>query len=71
MQNNPNASTVVGDNYPAITHNRSMPLSMPGNTLNLTWEEPGKIVGPDSKYNTSTNAGQGKVRIKSARVAVY
>lgn len=52
----------MDSNYPAITHNRSMPLSQGGNTLNLTWEESGKNVGPDHNYNTSTNAGEAKVR---------
>ncbi|KAI0692744.1 Rds1 protein [Cerioporus squamosus] len=60
---NPNASLSMDENYPAITHNRSMPLSMSGNTLNLTWEEPGKNVGPDNNYNTLTNAGQAKVYV--------
>lgn len=53
----------MDDNYPAITHNRSTPLSMAGNTLNLTWEEPGRNVGPDNKYNTSTNATEARVRL--------
>ncbi|RPD54764.1 Rds1 protein [Lentinus tigrinus ALCF2SS1-7] len=60
ITNNPNASTLMSDNYAAITHNRSTPLSQPGNTLNLTWEAPGKNVGPNNMYNTSTNAGEGK-----------
>ncbi|KAI0779322.1 Rds1 protein [Fomes fomentarius] len=57
---NPNASALNDNNTPAITHNRSVPLSQPGTTLNLTWEDPGKQVGPDGRYNTSTSAGEGK-----------
>lgn len=62
VQSNPNASALNDNNTPAITHNRSVPLSQPGHTLNLTWEDPGKQVGPDGGYNTSTSAGEGKVR---------
>lgn len=42
---------------PAITHNRSIPLSYPGRVVNLTWEEPGKLVGPNNSYVTSSQAG--------------
>jgi hypothetical protein len=42
---------------PAIAHNRSEPLSFPGKMVNLTWEEPGKAVGPNNSYITATSAG--------------
>ncbi|KAH9895085.1 Rds1 protein [Cubamyces lactineus] len=57
ISNNPNATNTNG---PAITHNLSTPLSAPGRTVNLTWEGPGKQVGPDGAYNTSTSAGDPK-----------
>ncbi|KAI0630097.1 Rds1 protein [Trametes polyzona] len=60
ITNNPNASTLNDDNKPAITHNRSAPLSSPGMTVNLTWEDPGKKVGPNDAYTTSTSAGKPK-----------
>ncbi|KAI0746048.1 Rds1 protein [Earliella scabrosa] len=60
ITNNPNASALTDSNGPAITHNRTTPLSQPGYTLNLTWEDPGKQVGPDGNYTTSTSAGEGK-----------
>lgn len=45
---------------PAITHNRSVPLSYPGRQVFLSWEEPGKPVGPNNSYVTSTSAGAPK-----------
>ncbi|KAI0645960.1 Rds1 protein [Trametes meyenii] len=60
VTNNPNASTLTNETGPAITHNRTMPLSSAGSTVNLTWEDPGKQVGPNGAYNTSTSAGEGK-----------
>ena len=42
---------------PAITHNRTIPLSYPGKTVYFAWENPGKTVGPDQSYLTSTSAG--------------
>lgn len=51
-------STIVGENCnPAITHNRTMPLSYPGRQVALAWESPGKHVGPNNSYVTSTSAG--------------
>ena len=51
-------STVVGENCnPAITRNRTMPLSYPGRQVALSWESPGKHVGPNNSYVTSTSAG--------------
>lgn len=61
VTNSPNASVLTKETMPAITHNRMMALSQPGNQLNLTWESPGKQVGPDLSYNTTTSAGAPKV----------
>lgn len=41
---------------PAITHNRSVPLSRPGRHVVLQWEVPGQRVGPNNSYVTSTLA---------------
>ncbi|KDR71779.1 hypothetical protein GALMADRAFT_779423 [Galerina marginata CBS 339.88] len=68
ITNNPNATALVnGSNNnngsattPAITHNRSEPLSYPGRTVSLKWELPGKTVGPNNNYTTSTTAGSPK-----------
>ncbi|KAI0762131.1 Rds1 protein [Trametes elegans] len=60
ITNNPNASTLTNESTPAITHNRTTPLTSPGQTVNLTWEDPGKKVGPDNSYCTTTSAGEGK-----------
>lgn len=43
---------------PAITQNRSIPLSWPGRVVELEWEMPGLPVGPNNSYITSTQAGQ-------------
>ncbi|KAF2761052.1 hypothetical protein EJ05DRAFT_449333 [Pseudovirgaria hyperparasitica] len=43
---------------PAISRNRTNPLSFPGKILNLKWEEPGLAVGPNNSYVTSTTAAQ-------------
>ncbi|OJT05783.1 Protein rds1 [Trametes pubescens] len=56
ITNNPNASVLTNETGPAITHNRSTPLSSPGMTVNLTWENPGLAVGPNGSYTTSTSA---------------
>lgn len=39
---------------PAITRNRSQPLSYPGRQVFLEWDEPGKPIGPNNSYVTST-----------------
>ena len=67
-QNNPDPTpfinTSIPDNNtnPAITHNRSIPLSLPGRQVNLTWEVPGQAVGPNSSFVTNTSAGPPQVR---------
>jgi hypothetical protein len=50
--------TTVGENCsPAITRNRTSPLSFPGRTVTLFWDAPGKPVGPNNSYITNTTAG--------------
>lgn len=51
------AQCVDDECAPAITQNRSIPLSYPGRVVYLQWEAPGKRVGPDQSYLTSTSAG--------------
>ncbi|KAE9371845.1 hypothetical protein N431DRAFT_410891 [Stipitochalara longipes BDJ] len=41
----------------SISQNRSIPLSYPGREVFLSWENPGKAVGPNNSYVTSTSAG--------------
>ncbi|KAF2746564.1 hypothetical protein M011DRAFT_404516 [Sporormia fimetaria CBS 119925] len=41
---------------PAISRNRSEPLSFPGRLVNMTWEAPGQPVGPNNSYVTATEA---------------
>lgn len=43
---------------PAISRNRSEPLSFPGKQVRFTWDAPGQAVGPNNSYVTSTAAGQ-------------
>ena len=51
-------STIVGEDCsPAITQNRSIPLSFAGRKVYFEWEAPGKAVGPNNSYVTSTSAG--------------
>lgn len=48
----------VGENCKAaITHNKTTPLSYPGREVFLEWDTPGKPVGPNDSYVTSTSAG--------------
>jgi len=42
---------------PAISRNRSEPLSFPGRKIMLSWDSPGQAVGPNNSYVTSTAAG--------------
>ncbi|KAI8956722.1 ferritin-like domain-containing protein [Daldinia sp. FL1419] len=42
---------------PAITHNRTTPLSYPGRQVFLEWDSPGKPIGPNNSYVTSMSAG--------------
>ncbi|KAI9820365.1 MAG: hypothetical protein M1827_005988 [Pycnora praestabilis] len=51
-------STVPGEMCsPAITHNRTVPLSYAGRVVYFEWEAPGKAIGPNNSYVTSTTAG--------------
>lgn len=52
-----NASESTADCGPAISQNRSIPLSYPGREVFFSWETPGKPVGPNNSYITSTSAG--------------
>ncbi|KAI0599603.1 ferritin-like domain-containing protein [Biscogniauxia sp. FL1348] len=55
-----NASSDVEDCAPAVTQNRSLPLSYPGRQVFLAWDDPGQAVGPNNSYTTSTTAGEPK-----------
>lgn len=55
-----NATKVGVDCSPAITHNRTNPLSYPGRQVFLSWDNPGKPVGPNNSYVTATMAGAPK-----------
>ncbi len=51
-------ATAVGENCsPAITHNRTSPLSYAGRQVFLEWDAPGQAVGPNNSYVTATTAG--------------
>jgi hypothetical protein len=43
---------------PAISRNRSEPLSFPGKQVRFSWDAPGQAVGPNNSYVTSTSAGK-------------
>ncbi|GAB1214457.1 hypothetical protein ATERTT37_003620 [Aspergillus terreus] len=45
---------------PAITRNRTQPLSYAGRLVQLSWDPPGSPVGPNNSYVTSTMAGAPK-----------
>jgi hypothetical protein len=52
-------NNVTGYNCgPAISRNRSEPLSFPGKRVYFSWDNPGSAVGPNNSYVTSTTAGQ-------------
>lgn len=54
-------ATGVGMNCsPGITRNRTMPLSYPGRGVYLQWDTPGKPIGPNNSYFTSTSASTPK-----------
>ncbi|KKY17408.1 putative protein rds1 [Phaeomoniella chlamydospora] len=52
-----NATDPLSDCNPAITQNRSIPLSYPGRQVFLSWDSPGQAIGPNNSYVTSTSAG--------------
>lgn len=59
----PKADTCLGtgvvgqDCSPAITRNRTDPLSFAGRQVFFSWEDLGKAVGPNNSYITATSAG--------------
>ncbi|KAK3309464.1 uncharacterized protein B0T15DRAFT_515562 [Chaetomium strumarium] len=55
-----NATDETLDCRAAISQNRSMPLSYPGRQVFLQWDEPGKLVGPNNSYVTTTNVKEPK-----------
>ncbi|KAF3913201.1 hypothetical protein AA313_de0206395 [Arthrobotrys entomopaga] len=57
IENNPNATDPRFG--PKISTNRTA-LSYPGRIVELSWEEPGKVVGYNKSYVTSTTAGAPK-----------
>ncbi|KAH7310166.1 protein rds1 [Rhexocercosporidium sp. MPI-PUGE-AT-0058] len=67
-----NQTRLIWQNFPALkilnnpessfseaasTHNVVTPLSEPGRQVDLSWELPGKLVGPNLSYVTNTTAG--------------
>ena len=68
-QNNPSAigffnSTTFGNSTaPAITQNRSVPLSTPGQQVQLSWELPGKVAGYNNSFTTNGSTNTAQVRI--------
>lgn len=58
----PAAESCIGNNVTgfdcsaSISQNRSIPLSYPGREVFLEWENPGKAVGPNNSYVTSSSA---------------
>ncbi|POS77770.1 rds1 [Diaporthe helianthi] len=64
-------SDVVGENCsPAITHNRTQPLSYPGRQVFLQWDEPGQAIGPNNSYVTSTSAAAPKFALWASQLNV-
>jgi hypothetical protein len=53
-----NATGLADDCRAAVSQNRSIPLSYPGRQVFLAWDEPGRPVGPNNSYITSTNVKQ-------------
>ncbi|KAJ6441651.1 M6 metalloprotease [Purpureocillium lavendulum] len=52
-------ATRVGERCgPAITNNRTTPLSYAGRRVYFEWDEPGTPIGPNNSYVTNTTAGQ-------------
>ena len=44
---------------PAVSRNRSEPLSFPGKQIKLQWDAPGFAVGPNNSYVTSVSSVAG------------
>ncbi|KAI0369662.1 Rds1 protein [Pilatotrama ljubarskyi] len=62
VTNEPNATAITQQNNltAAITHNTTQPLSSPGQQIQLSWEAPGKAVGPNGTYTTAANTTSAK-----------
>ncbi|PFH57723.1 hypothetical protein XA68_14651 [Ophiocordyceps unilateralis] len=55
-----NATDKAQDCAPAVSQNRSIPLSYPGRKVYLQWDGPGQLVGPNNSYVTTTNVVEPK-----------
>jgi hypothetical protein len=55
---NPNSKN--GASGASVTPKDYSPLSFPGRRVDLQWEMPGKAVGPNNSYVTSSSAGDAK-----------
>jgi Ferritin-like domain len=64
------ASDELSDCGPRISQNRSIPLSFPGREVQFSWETPGKPVGPNNSYVTSTSAGPPKFVLWASQLNV-
>lgn len=53
-----NATNKAQDCNPAISQNRTTPLSYAGRQVFFEWDSPGKDIGPNNSYVTSTTAGK-------------
>lgn len=54
-------NTTTGyDCSPTVAQNRSEPLTFPGRQVFLSWEDPGKAVGPNNSYVTTSTCGEPK-----------
>ncbi|KAM0118080.1 hypothetical protein ACP6JC_005306 [Aspergillus fumigatus] len=54
----PSNSTIQRASPVSTTMSRYDPLTFPGRKVELTWDEPGRAVGPNNSYVTSTTAGK-------------
>ncbi|KAF7510472.1 hypothetical protein GJ744_006318 [Endocarpon pusillum] len=64
------ADDELADCNPRISQNRSIPLSYPGREVYFSWETPGKPVGPNNSYITSTTAGAPKFVLWASQLNV-
>lgn len=55
-----NATDSALDCTPAISQNRSIPLSYPGRQVFFQWDAPGQLVGPNNSYVTTTTVQEPK-----------
>lgn len=63
LQNAPNITSGTGGATSAVSRNLSTPLTTPGQQIVLQWEAPGKQVGPNFNYTTTTSAGTPKASL--------